>query len=134
MSESYSENLRFCSSCRNVMDAVADKNELKWRCSIECPLSEKKPDEVIGDDKAIVLSRTEDDDINIHLNPLNDYTVEDRTLLRCMRTCIHSDRPEHRGDRPDEQSEMIIFKQNIATNASRYICTKCGQTMKITDL
>lgn len=137
-------NLKFCSNCRNIMDAVSMNNQLKWKCSIECLAlledgdkdheeeseeEEEKEEEEKKEEGLIILSQTTDDGVNIQLNPINDFTIYDPTLLRCNKVCPHKDELSHEAN-PNAKSEMIIFKQNIATSDSYFICTVCGKKIK----
>ena len=125
-------NLKFCQYCHNIMNALSEKNGLIWNCSIECQQSVENPNNTI-EQKLVILSRTDDDDMNIHLNPHNQYTIYDPTLLRCRRECKNKQYhpKDSKGDYPDGTSEMIIFKQNIATANSYYICTVCQATNEL---
>ncbi len=118
-------NLRFCSYCQNLMLAKFDKEKksLYWECSIECSGSKQTTAEAIT--SLTVLSETTDDGSNVHQNPVNDFTRDDPTLLRCLRRCQNTAAHEDDDD-PDQLHEMIIFKENIATAKSYFICTDCG--------
>lgn len=122
-------NLKFCQYCNNLMNALSENNQLIWKCSIECQQSIDKLSEFV-ESGLVVLSRTDDDDMNIHLNPHNQYTIHDPTLLRCRRVCINADKHSDK-NYSDGTSEMIIFKQNIATSNSYYICTICQTNNQI---
>lgn len=107
--------MHFCPNCQNIMDAVVQpNNKLRWECSINCPSSGDRQEEP---EQLIVLSETIDDGVNVHLNPYNQFTIYDPALLRCKK------------DEPcpgcGKKTEMIIFKQNVATANSYFICTEC---------
>ena len=137
-------NIKFCSNCHNIMDAIAQEDKLEWQCSIECTAldveiksendefrEDQKQDEESTDDGLVILSETIDDGINVHLNPYNEFTVHDTTLLRCYKRCPNAnDDKRHPGEMLGKDSEVIIFKQNIATSNSNFICTVCNEVFK----
>jgi len=130
-------NLRFCQGCRNLMYARAETDNLVWQCSIECPYSLHTSDmsdvmETESGSRVVVLSQTTDSDFTHSQNPHNDFTKYDPTLLRTNRVCPNIEAPEHSRS-PTEPSEMIIFKQNVVTANSYYICTRCGKSISLDD-
>lgn len=128
-------NLRFCEGCQNLMIAKSYENQLLWECSINCAFSQTPGANQNLSAKTscggvIVLSQTTDSDFAYGQNPRNVFTRYDPTLLRTMKVCPHKERPEHQSN-PDIQSEVIVFRQNLVTAHSYYICTVCDQKIDL---
>lgn len=126
-------NLRFCNGCQNLMIAKSQDNLLIWECSIECSYSQTPgANQQLADTNGsvIVLSQTTDSDFTHGQNPRNDFTRYDPTLLRTLKVCPNKDLPVHRTD-PDVYSEMVVFKQNLVTADSYYICTVCDKRVNL---
>ena len=124
-------NLRFCNGCQNLMYARAENDLLTWICSIECPFSlatEATP--LMEGERLVVLSQTTDSDFTHNQNPHNQFTKFDPTLLRTSFVCPNKTDPTH-SDSPEKETEMIIFKQNIVTANSYYICTRCNRNISL---
>ena len=129
-------NLRFCQGCRNLMYARAAGDRLSWKCSIDCAFNQEinaqRKDDATISDRLVVLSQTTDNDFSHSQNPHNEFTRYDPSLLRTMKVCPNKMAPEHQAD-PDRPSEMIIFKQNLVTANSYYICTVCNHNISLDD-
>ena len=132
-------NLRFCRGCKNLMIVQSDDNSLIWKCSIECPYNQQVqtvlPESTgqpanLSKSRLVILAQVADTDFNSDQNIQNQFTPLDPTLLRTKLICPNVTNPKH-VEFPTQRSEMIIFKQNLVTAKSYYICTVCHQNINI---
>jgi len=110
-------NVNFCSNCHNLMIASSDDSKLKWECSIEC----SNEDDNIIDVPIVLLESSNIDGTDTQTNQYDaNFTTDDPTLLRCSTLCKNC----------NQTVEALIFKENVATNNSSFICTICKSEIR----